>query len=98
MIGQDHIRRLTHVLSGGRVAAVTDADLDRAQTVADGLPGAAVHKTGQDLIEDSDVDAVVVASWGRPTRSSCWPASPRASRCSARSGWPPLGRRASGSW
>jgi myo-inositol 2-dehydrogenase/D-chiro-inositol 1-dehydrogenase len=64
MIGQDHIRRLTHVLSGARVAAVTDADLERAQTVADGLPGAKMHKTGQDLIEDPDVDAVVVASWG----------------------------------
>src|SRR3954469_2291889 len=64
MIGQDHIRRLTHVLSGARVAAVTDADLDRAQTVADGLAGVKVHKTGQDLIEDPDVDAVVVTSWG----------------------------------
>lgn len=64
MIGQDHIRRLTHVLSGARVAAVTDADMERAQTVADGLPGAKLHKTGQDLIEDPDVDAVVVASWG----------------------------------
>src|SRR5918911_1761631 len=41
MIGQDHIRRLTHVLSGAKV-----------------------HKTGQDLIEDPDVHAVVVASWG----------------------------------
>ena len=64
MIGQDHIRRLTHVLSGARVAAVTDTDLDRAQTVAAGLAGATVHKTGQDLIEDPDVDAVVVCSWG----------------------------------
>src|SRR3954464_10827097 len=64
MIGQDHIRRLTHVLSGARVAAVTDADLDRAQSVADRATGATVHKTGQDLIEDPEVDAVVVASWG----------------------------------
>src|SRR3954447_21716524 len=63
MIGQDHIRRLTTVLSGARVTAVTDADLDRAQAVADGL-SAKLHKTGQDLIEDPDVDAVVVASWG----------------------------------
>ena len=31
MIGQDHIRRLTHVLSGARVSAVTDVDLDRAK-------------------------------------------------------------------
>ena len=32
MIGQDHIRRLTHVLSGARVSAVTDVDLDRAKS------------------------------------------------------------------
>jgi len=64
MIGQDHIRRLTSVLSGARVAAVTDVDLDRARTVADGLPGAAVHDTGQALIDDDGVDAVVVTSWG----------------------------------
>jgi myo-inositol 2-dehydrogenase/D-chiro-inositol 1-dehydrogenase len=64
MIGQDHIRRLTSVLSGARVAAVTDVDLDRARAVADGVPGAAVHAGGQDLIEDAGVDAVVVTSWG----------------------------------
>ena len=33
----------------------------------------------------------------RPTRSTCWPASPPASRSSARSRWPPPGRRASAS-
>jgi myo-inositol 2-dehydrogenase/D-chiro-inositol 1-dehydrogenase len=65
MIGQDHIRRLTHVLSGARVAAVTDVDLDRAKSVAAGLPGEVrVHATGQELINDEAVDAVVVASWG----------------------------------
>lgn len=64
MIGQDHIRRLTHVLAGARVAAVTDVDLDRARTVADDLPGAVLHATGQELIADPDVDAVVVTSWG----------------------------------
>jgi myo-inositol 2-dehydrogenase/D-chiro-inositol 1-dehydrogenase len=64
MIGQDHIRRLTQVLSGARVSAVTDVDLDRAKAVAGGLPGARVHETGQDLIRDEGVDAVVVASWG----------------------------------
>ncbi|WP_214371257.1 Gfo/Idh/MocA family protein [Pseudonocardia sp. H11422] len=64
MIGQDHIRRLTHVLSGARVAAVTDADLDRAQVVADDLSGARLHRTGQDLINDPEIDAVVVTSWG----------------------------------
>jgi len=64
MIGQDHIRRLTHVLSGAQVVAVTDVDVARAQTVADGLPGVRVQATGQELIRDEDVDAVLVASWG----------------------------------
>jgi len=65
MIGQDHIRRLTNVLSGARVAAVTDVDLDRAKSVAKGQPGdVRVAETGQDLINDDGVDAVVVASWG----------------------------------
>jgi myo-inositol 2-dehydrogenase / D-chiro-inositol 1-dehydrogenase len=64
MIGQDHIRRLTRVLSGARVTAVTDVDAARAQEVADGVPGARVHATGQDVIHDDEVDAVVVCSWG----------------------------------
>lgn len=64
MIGQDHIRRLTHVLSGARVSAVTDVDLGRAKSVADGLPSAKVSPSGQDLINDDDVDAIVIASWG----------------------------------
>jgi myo-inositol 2-dehydrogenase/D-chiro-inositol 1-dehydrogenase len=64
MIGQDHIRRLTHVLSGARVVAVTDVDLDRAKTVADDLPGSRLHQTGQALIAADDVDAIVVSSWG----------------------------------
>jgi myo-inositol 2-dehydrogenase/D-chiro-inositol 1-dehydrogenase len=46
------------------VVAVTDVDLDRARTVADDLPGARLHQTGQELITDADVDAVVVTSWG----------------------------------
>jgi myo-inositol 2-dehydrogenase/D-chiro-inositol 1-dehydrogenase len=64
MIGQDHIRRLRHVLSGARVAAVTDVDLERAKSVAADLTGARVHENGQELIRADEVDAVVVASWG----------------------------------
>src|SRR5947209_4359721 len=64
MIGQDHIRRLTHVLSGARVSAVTDVDLERAKSVATDLAGVHVHDSGQDLIRDDQVDAVVVTSWG----------------------------------
>jgi len=64
MIGQDHIRRITQVLSGGAVVAVTDVDVARAGRVASGLPGATLHPTGADLIGDSGVDAVLVTSWG----------------------------------
>jgi myo-inositol 2-dehydrogenase/D-chiro-inositol 1-dehydrogenase len=64
MIGQDHIRRLTTVLSGSTVVAVTDVDQARASQVAGGLQGARAHATGQDLIRDDAVNAVVVTSWG----------------------------------
>lgn len=69
MIGQDHIRRITQVLTGGEVVAVNDVDTGRAGQVAAGLPGAGgqsavVHETAKDLVTDPRVDAVLVASWG----------------------------------
>lgn len=67
MIGQDHIRRLTDVVSGADVTAVTDLDADRAREVAAGC-GARALASGQEVIEDPDVDAVVVTSWG-PTHA-----------------------------
>ena len=68
MIGRDHIRRLTQVLAGARVTALTDVDADVATEVAAQYGGASggitVHATGQDVVQDPDVDAVLVASWG----------------------------------
>lgn len=64
MIGQDHIRRLSSVLAGGEVVAVADTDAGRARDVAGGLAGATAHATGQALINDPHVEAVLVASWG----------------------------------
>lgn len=64
MIGKDHIRRLTTVLAGSKVVAVTDVNLDEAKRVADGVPGATAYSTGQDLIDAGDVDAIIVCSWG----------------------------------
>ena len=64
MIGQDHIRRLSTVISGSTVAAVSDVDAERAKSVAGRVAGARAHATGQDLINDDKVDAVVVTSWG----------------------------------
>jgi myo-inositol 2-dehydrogenase/D-chiro-inositol 1-dehydrogenase len=64
MIGQDHIRRITGVLTGGTVVAVNDVDQARAGQVAAALPGAVVHPSAAALIGAGDVDAVLVASWG----------------------------------
>src|SRR3954453_11041582 len=69
MIGQDHIRRLTEVVSGAEVVAVTDANEEVAKEVASRLPGATLHASGQDLISDENVDAVIVCSWG-PTHET----------------------------
>jgi myo-inositol 2-dehydrogenase/D-chiro-inositol 1-dehydrogenase len=69
MIGQDHIRRLSGVVAGARVTAVTDADPDRAAAVAAGLPGAQVFDSGEKLIDSDVTDAVVVTSWG-PTHEA----------------------------
>ncbi len=66
MIGQDHIRRLTHGARPGRGSSRSPTwTLDRARAVADGLPGAAAcTRPGRTLIDDAGVDAVVVSSWG----------------------------------
>ena len=62
MIGRDHIRRLTQVLSGVEVVAVSDIDRARA---ADAAPeGAEVFDTAQGLIRSDAVEAVVICSWG----------------------------------
>jgi myo-inositol 2-dehydrogenase/D-chiro-inositol 1-dehydrogenase len=63
MIGQDHIRRMSHVLAGVRVTAVTDVNASVASAVGQSI-GATVHATGEDVVADPDVDAVVVCSWG----------------------------------
>lgn len=62
MIGQDHIRRLTQVLSGVDVVAVNDIDRARAATAAP--KGAEVFDTPKALINSDKVDAVVICSWG----------------------------------
>jgi myo-inositol 2-dehydrogenase/D-chiro-inositol 1-dehydrogenase len=64
MIGQDHIRRIDEVLSGCVVVAVTDVDAVKAREVAEARPGLRVHATGEEVVADPGVDAVVVTSWG----------------------------------
>ena len=67
MIGQDHIRRLTTVLAGASVVAVSDVNADQTKEVARNV-GAKTCATGEDLIASADVEAVIVASWG-PTHA-----------------------------
>ena len=62
MIGQDHIRRLTKVLSGVEVIAVNDIDAARAAEAAP--EGAEVFTVARDMIRSDSVEAVVVCSWG----------------------------------
>ena len=62
MIGQEHIRRLTTVLPGASVVAVSDADGARAREVASRLDGAKVYAQGEDLIVAKEFEAIIVAS------------------------------------
>lgn len=62
-IGQEHIARLNNTLPGARVVAVSDVDQTLAAEVAL-RHGARMLETGEEVISSSNVDAVVVASWG----------------------------------
>lgn len=62
MIGQDHIRRLTKVVSGVEIVGVTD--IDQARAAAAAPAGAEVFATPAALISSEKVQAVVICSWG----------------------------------
>ncbi|TDR56164.1 myo-inositol 2-dehydrogenase [Halomonas ventosae] len=65
MIGEEHSRRITEQLTGGKITAVSDVNLDQARAVVDRLGlEARVFDDGQALIQSEDVDAVLVTSWG----------------------------------
>ena len=69
MIGQDHIRRLTTVLAGANVVAVSDINPARAHEVASRLNCAKAYGPGEELIAEEEVEAVIVTSWG-PTHAA----------------------------
>ena len=62
-IGREHIERIQCKLQNATVVAVSDIDQKSAQSVADAY-GVRVEKSGQDLMDAKDVDAIVVTSWG----------------------------------
>ncbi len=59
-IGKEHIRRCTRVLQGATVVAVSDINADNARAAV-ALPGvqAEVYADGHDVINASDVDAIL---------------------------------------
>ncbi|MES4892931.1 Gfo/Idh/MocA family oxidoreductase [Streptomyces sp. NPDC096012] len=63
-MGADHIRRLGHVVSGARVAAVADPDVERAKEAVAGLSGVSVHTDPSAALDAPGVAAVLVASPG----------------------------------
>ena len=85
MIGQDHIRRITQVLTGGAVVAVNDVDAARAGQVA---AGSARRRscTRRPPISSRTTTSTRCSSrpGARPTRSRSSRRSRPASRCSAR--------------
>ncbi|OWA34989.1 inositol 2-dehydrogenase [Saccharibacillus sp. O16] len=64
-IGRDHIRRISRNLSGGQITAVTDVNREAAEAVVrDYAPEAKVFADDHALLEQGDIDAVLIASWG----------------------------------
>ena len=63
-MGRAHVQRIENELAGGRIIAVADLDLDGARAVAEPL-GAKAYGSGAELIADPDVDAVLIATFGK---------------------------------
>ena len=95
-MGRAHLARITNELSGGEIVAVADIDHDAAVRAAEPY-GAGVHDDSEALINDPDVDAVVIATFGKvhaPDVIRCI----EAGKSCARSPWPRRPRTAPGSW
>ncbi len=64
-IGRDHIRRCTATLAGAAVVAASDVDAEVAgRALAPFNPDGRAYGDGYSLIASTDVDAVLVTSWG----------------------------------
>jgi myo-inositol 2-dehydrogenase/D-chiro-inositol 1-dehydrogenase len=63
-MGADHVRRLDRVVSGARVAAVADPDVERARDAVSGIDGVTVHTDAGAALDAPGVGAVLIASPG----------------------------------
>lgn len=61
-IGRKHIARIANKLRGGRITAVSDANLESAKQIAEAYD-ATFYADGSAMIASDDVDAVIVAAW-----------------------------------
>jgi myo-inositol 2-dehydrogenase / D-chiro-inositol 1-dehydrogenase len=64
MMGGDHVARITHRISGARVAAIVEPDATRANAAAANAPGAVVRTDIRQALEQDDLDAVLIATPG----------------------------------
>jgi myo-inositol 2-dehydrogenase/D-chiro-inositol 1-dehydrogenase len=64
VMGTDHIERISHRISGARVAVVNDSLTEKAERAAATVPGARVVGDPLDAIAADDVDAVLLATPG----------------------------------
>ena len=63
-MGRAHVERIENELTGGKIVAVADLNLDAAKEVADKV-GSKAYGSGEELIADPNVDAVLIATFGR---------------------------------
>jgi len=63
-MGRAHVARVENELAGGKVVAIADINLEAAKAVAEPL-GATAYGSGQDLIASGEVDAVIIATFGK---------------------------------
>lgn len=63
-MGRAHVDRIENDLSGAKMVAVADVNIDAAKAVAEPL-GAVAYGSGPELISDPNVDAVLIATFGK---------------------------------
>ncbi|GAB3402847.1 Gfo/Idh/MocA family oxidoreductase [Schumannella luteola] len=64
MMGADHIKRISHRISGAEVVTVVEPDEARAKAAVADLPEATTRTRIEDALEKDDLDAVLIATPG----------------------------------
>jgi len=64
VMGADHVARITSKISGARVSVVNDYLTEKAEQIAQSVPGCRAIADPLDAIADPDVDAVLLATPG----------------------------------